>query len=53
MFLNIFPLNAANNPRNTYEGKPGDTLREVASTYGATLKDLELINGLQTDLCYF
>jgi LysM repeat protein len=50
MFLNISPANAANNPRNTYEVKSGDTLWEIASTYGTTIKDLELINGLQSDL---
>ncbi|MDP4087525.1 MAG: LysM peptidoglycan-binding domain-containing protein [Bacillota bacterium] len=50
MFINISPVNAANNPRNTYDVKSGDTLWKIASTYGTTLKDLELRNGLQSDL---
>ncbi|MGG1397943.1 LysM peptidoglycan-binding domain-containing protein [Bacillus salipaludis] len=47
MFLNISPALAANNPRNTYEVKSGDTLWKIASTYGTTATDLKLINGLQ------
>jgi LysM repeat protein len=44
---NSLPAFAANNPRNTYEVKPGDTLWKIATTYGTTANDLKLINGLQ------
>lgn len=47
IFLNISPALAKNNPRNTYEVKSGDTLWEIAVTYGTTVNDLKLINGLQ------
>ena len=48
MFLeDSLPVFAANNPRNTYEVKLGDTLWKIASTYGTTANDLKLINGLQ------
>ena len=47
MFVNLSPALAANNPRNTYEVKLGDTLWKIASTYGTTANELTLINGLQ------
>jgi LysM repeat protein len=33
-----------------YVVKPGDTLWQIANTYGTTDEDLKLINGLQSDL---
>lgn len=50
MFLNVSPAFAANNPRNTYEVKSGDTLWKIAKTYGTTVNDLKLINGLQSEV---
>src|SRR3954453_23797849 len=50
IFLNISPVLAANNPRNTFEVKSGDTLWKIARTYGININDLKLINGLQSDL---
>jgi LysM repeat protein len=47
MFLTSSPAIAANNPRNTYEVKSGDTLWKIANTYGTTATELKLINGLQ------
>lgn len=47
MFLNISPALAANNPRNTYEVKSGDTLWKIAKTYGTTANDLIGMNGIQ------
>jgi LysM repeat protein len=47
IFLNISPALAANNPRNTYEVKSGDSLWKIARIYGTTANDLVLINGLQ------
>jgi LysM repeat protein len=48
--INVSPAHAANNPRNIYEVKSGDYLWKIANTYGASVKDLKLINGLQSDL---
>jgi len=45
--MNSLSAFAANNPRNTYEVKQGDTLWKVASAYGTNVNDLTLINGLQ------
>lgn len=50
MLLNLSPAHAANNPRNIYEVKSGDYLWKIANTYGTSVKDLKLINGLQSDL---
>lgn len=47
--LNLSPAYANNNPRNIYEVKSGDYLWKIASTYGTTVNDLKLMNGLQTD----
>lgn len=47
LFLPITSVFAANNPRNTYEVKPGDTLWKIANIYGTTATDLKLFNGLQ------
>src|SRR4051812_2715920 len=47
IFLNISPALAANNPRNTYEVKSGDTLWKIAKIYRTTANDLVLINGIQ------
>ena len=48
--MNISPAHAANNPRNIYEVKSGDYLWKIANTYGTSIEDLKLINGLQSDL---
>jgi LysM repeat protein len=48
--INLSPALAANNPRNLYEVKSGDYLWKIAATYGTTVTDLKLINGLQSDL---
>jgi LysM repeat protein len=48
--INLSAVNAANNPRNTYEVKSGDYLWKIASTYQTTVENLKLINGLQSDL---
>lgn len=50
LFLNISPVHAVNNPRNTYEVRSGDTLWKIAQTYGTTINDLKSINGLQSDV---
>ncbi|WP_308636283.1 LysM peptidoglycan-binding domain-containing protein [Paenibacillus silvisoli] len=50
MLLHVSNAAAQNNPRNLYDIKPGDTLWEIARTYGTTVEDLKRINGLQTDL---
>lgn len=50
MQMNLSPAHAANNPRNIYEVKSGDYLWKIASTYGTSVEDLKLINGLQSDL---
>jgi LysM repeat protein len=47
IFLTVSPTLAANNPRNTYVVKSGDTLWKIANTYKTTATDLKLINGLQ------
>lgn len=47
LLMNRSPVYAANNPRNIYEVKPGDTLWKIANTYGTTATELKLINGLQ------
>ncbi|WHY03130.1 LysM peptidoglycan-binding domain-containing protein [Neobacillus sp. DY30] len=44
------PVLATNNPRNIYEVKSGDYLWKIATTYGTSVEDLKLINGLQSDL---
>lgn len=48
--MNLSPALAANNPRNIYEVKSGDYLWKIANTYGSSVADLKLINGLQSDL---
>ncbi|WNF21828.1 LysM peptidoglycan-binding domain-containing protein [Mesobacillus jeotgali] len=50
LLMNLSPALAVNNPRNTYEVKPGDYLWKIASTYKTSVADLKLINGLQSDL---
>ncbi|NKE05213.1 LysM peptidoglycan-binding domain-containing protein, partial [Mesobacillus selenatarsenatis] len=50
LLINLSPALAVNNPRNTYEVKPGDYLWKIASTYKTSVADLKLINGLQSDL---
>lgn len=47
MFFNGAQAFAANNPNNTYEVKPGDTLWKIAKTYNTSVEDLTAINGLQ------
>jgi LysM repeat protein len=50
VLIGIFasPSSAANNPRNMYDVKPGDTLWKIAGTYRTTPDELKKINGLQT-----
>ena len=50
MLINVSPAHAANNPRNIYDVKSGDSLWKIANTYGTSVEDLKLINGLQSDL---
>ncbi|MEH7333011.1 LysM peptidoglycan-binding domain-containing protein [Neobacillus drentensis] len=50
MQMHLSPAHAANNPRNTYEVKSGDYLWKIANTYGTSVEDLKLINGLQSDV---
>lgn len=52
LFMNISPAHAANNPRNLYDVKSGDTLGKIANTYRTTVADLKQINGLQSDLLF-
>lgn len=47
--INMSPAQAKNNPRNMYDVKPGDYLGKIAKTYGTSVNDLKLINGLQSD----
>ncbi|WP_228547559.1 LysM peptidoglycan-binding domain-containing protein [Filobacillus milosensis] len=49
-FINLSPVQAINNPRNIYEVKSGDTLWKISNTYQTSIKNLKLINGLQSDL---
>ncbi len=50
MLINVSPAHATNNPRNLYDVKSGDSLWKIANTYGTSVEDLKLINGLQSDL---
>ncbi|WP_394172554.1 peptidoglycan recognition protein family protein [Guptibacillus hwajinpoensis] len=50
--MNLSPVHATNNPRNIYEVKSGDYLWKISQIYGTTVKDLKLINGLQSDLIF-
>jgi LysM repeat protein len=50
MLTTVSPAHADNNPRNIYEVKSGDYLWKIANTYGTTVEDLKLTNGLQSDL---
>ncbi|WP_338448151.1 LysM peptidoglycan-binding domain-containing protein [Niallia oryzisoli] len=50
IMLGVAPASAANNLRNLYDVKSGDTLWKVANSYQTTVKDLKRINGLQSDL---
>lgn len=49
ILINFSPVYAANNPNNIYDVKSGDTLWKIANTYKASVEDLKLINGLQSD----
>lgn len=49
LLISATPVHAVNNPRNIYDVKAGDTLWRIANTYGSTVEDLKLINGLQSD----
>lgn len=49
LLINGSPAHAANNPRNMYDVKSGDYLGKIAKTYGSSVIDLKLINGLQSD----
>lgn len=44
------PASAANNPRNMYDVKRGDTLWRISEIYKTTTEELKKINGLQTSL---
>jgi LysM repeat protein len=50
MGISASPSSAANNPRNMYDVKPGDTLWKIAGTYKTSPDELKKINGLQTSL---
>jgi LysM repeat protein len=50
ILMNLSTAYAANNPRNIYEVNSGDYLWKIANTYGTSVEDLKLINGLQSDL---
>ena len=50
MLINVSPAHATNNPRNLYDVKSRDYLWKIANTYGTSVEDLKLINGLQSDL---
>jgi LysM repeat protein len=50
LLMNTSPAYAVNNPRNIYEVRSGDYLWKIATTYGTSVEDLKLINGLQSDL---
>lgn len=50
--MNLSSVHAANNQKNIYEVKPGDVLKEIAANYGTSVKDLILINGLQSENLY-
>jgi LysM repeat protein len=50
MIMNLSPAYATNNPRNLYDVKSGDSLWEIANTYGTPVEDLKRFNGLQSDL---
>ncbi|MEH6948300.1 LysM peptidoglycan-binding domain-containing protein [Bacillus sp. JJ634] len=50
MLMNLSPAYATNNPRNIYEVKSGDHLWKISKTYGTSVEDLKLINGLQSNL---
>lgn len=49
LLINGSPAHAASNPRNMYDVKSGDYLGKIAKTYGSSVIDLKLINGLQSD----
>ena len=48
--MNLSSSHATNNPRNMYDVKSGDSLWKIANTYGTSVEDLKLINGLQSNL---
>ncbi|WP_078544893.1 peptidoglycan recognition protein family protein [Litchfieldia alkalitelluris] len=50
MQVNLNIAFADNHPRNLYDIKAGDTLWKIAHTYGTSIGDLKLVNGLQSDL---
>jgi LysM repeat protein len=52
ILVDVTPAHAANNPKNTYDVKSGDYLWKIANTYGTTVEDIKLINGLQSDLIF-
>jgi LysM repeat protein len=50
ILMGISPAHAANNPRNIYDVKLGDSLWKIAITYRTSVEDLKLFNGMQSDL---
>lgn len=50
MLMNILPAHTVgNNPGNIYVVKSGDSLPKIANTYGTSVEDLKITNGLQSN----
>lgn len=52
LLMNRSPVQAANNPRNIYEVKPGDTLWKLSQAFNSSVQLIKSANRLSSDIIF-